>query len=123
MRLFATSVTSLPLLLSACVHTPPVPPPTRLADAYWWNGAGFSAGDRWVREGRFVARPAVESERVALGGRFACPIAGTARLDVGGVADFALFDRDPGDRGARIVAEVRGGHRVAITDGAASRCG
>ena len=116
------TVVALSIALCACLGTPAAPPPTRLANAYWWNGRDFSFGERWVRNGHFVSQPPVEAEVIDLRGSFACPDFGAASLENGAVADFVLFNRDPIDPTASIVAQVKAGHRVATVSKAAPFC-
>ncbi len=72
------------LLLSSCVGAPmrtaaqvtssPSGPVVELRGARWFDGATFTAGSRWMRDGLFVSRPAQPADSVVdLSGRFMVP--------------------------------------------------
>lgn len=46
---------------------------TLYSNAYWWNGSGFTYGDRYVADGQFVAETTEIEETIDLAGQFVLP--------------------------------------------------
>jgi imidazolonepropionase-like amidohydrolase len=79
---------------AGCAAIAPASGVTAYTNARWFDGAAFQQGTRYVREGRFTARPLGRPERtVDLGGGYVVPPYGDAHNHIPDVARSPAFVR------------------------------